>query len=202
MVTLTELLLKYGFPAVYLWVVPLALIIAGLIFVFFSKRAWQITLIGSGAALGYMVSAKYIVPFAMAHGIGVVWWIYVILIFLAILLVWKLVKLIVILGIGALVGYIMLHQTYVHLYSLSLVGYSLPVGAIAIGLVAVVIAYALYSKLIILIGASLGALAIYVGFLSYLAQNYAILIALVFFMIGIGRHFIAKKSKKPKEVGV
>lgn len=202
MISLTHILLQYGFPAAYLWVIPIALIIAGLIFVFFSRKAWQVTLIGAGAAIGYMVSAKYIVPFAMAHGIAVVWWIYVILIFLSILLVWKLVKAIVILGIGALAGYAAMTQTFVHLPTLALVGFSLPVGAIAVGVVALVIAYALYKDLMILIGASLGSLAIYAGFTSYLPMEYAIAIAVVFFMIGIGRHFISKKPKKPKEVGV
>ena len=121
MISLTQLLLQYGFPAAYLWIIPIALIISGVIFTLFSKRAWQITLIGLGAALGYMVSSKYLVPFALAHGIEVIWWIYVIVIFLSILLVWKLVKLVIILGIGGLVGYIMVKQTFFHLPSLALV---------------------------------------------------------------------------------
>lgn len=192
MTSLAHFLVNYGFPPQYMWAIPIALIILGVVFSFFSEYSWKTGVGLIGAVAGFLIVNKFIAPILVAHAIVPDWWAYVIVMGILSVYIYRKVKIGIVLtvaGVGLYAAYI---QTFVALPIVAIAGLSLPVGVIAVGVIAGVLAYAFYGKISMLIGATLGTLMVYFGMSMYVLPLYAAVIAGIILVVGLLRQTRSK----------
>lgn len=182
---LQNLLSLHGFPAQYLWVIPIALVVAGVFFVFSGRLAWKVAIGGGGAAAGYIIAERYIahylisiLPAYASEAILAV----IIGVILAVVIRFAIAG-----GIGYMGYYIALHQTLYHVPFY---------GLIVAGVVAFGIAYWLYGKISIIIAAFLGALSLFYGLSFYVKPEYAATVAVILLAVGLYYQVSLRKELK------
>lgn len=216
--TLNTDLSKYAslsfIPSEYRWLVPIGIVVFGLVMLFFSDKAWKITVAAVGFIGGFMAMQYYAIPYLttiipvsggsfvfsmLGHAADVpTWYFSVIVAVLSYVILYFLIRF----AISAAIG-------YGAFLAVSHFGYHLSV-AILIAVVVFGIAFALYRKIAILIAKAVGTASIYFGLVVFgVPSEYAIIVSLVMLLIAsvlmIGKkkikawfagHKAAGKSKK------
>lgn len=193
MENISQFLIQYGFPVQYLWVVPIGLIIAGLIFVFFGSKAWRGAIFIAGLTIGYLVAVQYINPYLT----GIPPYVSEVILGITIgfLLAWA-IKAAIMVGMGAFVYEVLTIQ---HYYQMTIWD---KIAGVFIGMA---IGYWGYKKVTQIIATVLGGFALYFGLSAYVPSFIAIIVTAVFLIFGtviqVYKHstLIAKIKDKIKD---
>lgn len=176
----------HGFPAQYLWVIPIAMIVLGIPMMFFGREMWKIIVGVGGMVLGYYIASVYLMPHILTYlnqyGIPP----YLIEMIVAVMsgvILSIVIRLSITAGIGYTGYYIAMHQTYHPVTTIT---------AIALAVAVFGAAYWAYGKISILIAGALGALVMFFGLVNYLPQTYSAVISVAVLMPGMYYQFHKK----------
>lgn len=192
-----EFLLSYGYPSVYLWVIPIAMVGTSIPLMFFGKTSWKVFTAIAGSGVGYLVGLTYVAPY-----IGITPWLiaFITAVILGIVLYFA-VRIGVSGGIGYLVYLAMTTQTfYPFPQTVTIVagGFNLHIlyMDLAFAVAAMGAAFWLYGRLSMLIAGGLGALSMYMALSVYIPGQYAAIIAVILLTVGLWVQILMPKIRK------
>ena len=162
---LSNLLALHGFPAQYLWALYAAMVVFGVLLMFYGRRMWQVLTELTGAIIGAYIGYAYVTPhigyLLTAHGFPI-WTVDALLALIFMVILHFIVQIGVSGGMGYLSYYILTHQHYLQHYIALTFGY-----IIGISIVVTIIAYLLYSRISILIAALVCFFAVAIGIMHF-----------------------------------
>ena len=180
---LSSLLALHGFPTQYLWALYAAMVLFGVLLIFFGRRMWQMLIEITGAIIGAYIGYAYVTPhigyLLIAHGFPI-WTMDALLALIFMIILHFIVQIAVAGGMGYLSYYILTHQHYIQHYFTLTYGY-----IVGISIVVTIIAYLLYSRISILIAALVGFFAVAIGLMHFLNPVIATGTAVAIFGAGL-----------------